>query len=74
MAYTMINHMETGKTKEELETELEEIELELKHLGSCTTSGLTDQEIVQLDERFFLATENLKKLKARRDNKPEGFF
>lgn len=58
----------------EIIKQIKEIKLELNHLGSCTTNGLTDQEVVQLDERFFLATEKLKKLKARRDNKPEGFL
>lgn len=28
-------------------------EQELKHLGSCTTKGLTNKKIAQLDERFF---------------------
>lgn len=58
----------------EIIKQIKEIKLELNHLGSCTTHGLTNQEIVQLDERFFLATAKLKKLKARRDNKPEGFL
>jgi len=42
-------------------------EQELKHLGSCTTKGLTDEEIAQQDERFFLAIAKLKWLKGRRD-------
>ena len=42
-------------------------EQEIKHLGSCTTKGLTDEQIAQQDERFFLAIEKLKWLKGRRD-------
>ena len=38
-------------------------EQEIKHLGSCTTKGLTDEEIAQQDERFFLAISKLKWLK-----------
>ncbi|MCU4599087.1 hypothetical protein [Acinetobacter bereziniae] len=57
----------------EILKQIKEVKLELKHLGSCTTIGLTDYEIAQLDERFFLAVEKIKKLKARRNNKPEGF-
>lgn len=34
------------------------------HLGACTTAGKTEKEIAQLDERFFLACEKLKALKA----------
>ncbi|RSE33397.1 ABC transporter ATP-binding protein [Acinetobacter junii] len=36
-------------------------------MGSCTTKGLTDEEIAQQDERFFLAIEKLKWLRGRRD-------
>lgn len=36
-------------------------------MGSCTTKGLTDEEIAQQDERFFLAIEKLKWHKGRRD-------
>ncbi|MGA4742220.1 ABC transporter ATP-binding protein [Acinetobacter junii] len=42
-------------------------EQEIKHLGSCTTKGLTDEQIAQQDERFFLAIAKLKWLKGRRD-------
>lgn len=36
-----------------IDVEIRETEQELKHIGSCTTKGLTDQEIAQLDERSF---------------------
>lgn len=36
-----------------VDVEIRETEQELKHIGSCTTKGLTDQEIAHLDERFF---------------------
>lgn len=49
--------------------EVNQIEQELKHLGSCTTAGLTNKKIAQLDERFFLAIDKLKRLKVRRDQK-----
>lgn len=50
-----------------IDIEIQDTEQELKHLGSCTTKGLTDEEVAQLDERFFLAIEKLKWLKGRRD-------
>ena len=50
-----------------IDNEILATEQELKHLGSCTTKGLTDEEIAQQDERFFLAIEKLKWLKGRRD-------
>lgn len=50
-----------------IDTEIREAEQELKHVGSCTTKGLTDKQIAHLDERFFLAIEKLKWLKGRRD-------
>ncbi len=50
-----------------VDVEIRETEQELKHIGSCTTKGLTDQEIAHLDERFFLAIEKLNWLKGRRD-------
>lgn len=49
--------------------EVNQIEQELKHLGSCTTAGLTNKKIAQQDERFFLTIEKLKWLKGRRDQK-----
>lgn len=36
-----------------IDNEILATEQELKHLGSCTTKGLTDEEIAQQDERFF---------------------
>ncbi|WP_061516526.1 hypothetical protein [Acinetobacter venetianus] len=50
-----------------IDIEIQDTEQELKHLGSCTTKGLTNEEIAQQDERFFLAIEKLKWLKGRRD-------
>lgn len=56
-----------------IDVEIQEIEQELKHIGSCTTKGLTEQQIAHLDERFFLAVAKQQKLIARFNNKPEGF-
>lgn len=50
-----------------IDNEIQETEQELKHVGSCTTKGLTQEQIAQQDERFFLAIEKLKWLKGRRD-------
>lgn len=50
-----------------IDNEIRETEQELKHVGSCTTKGLTQEQIAQLDERFFLAIEKLSWLKGRRD-------
>lgn len=50
-----------------IDNEIRETEQELKHVGSCTTKGRTQEQIAQLDERFFLAIEKLKWLKGRRD-------
>lgn len=57
-----------------IDNEIRETEQELKHVGSCTTKGLTQEQIAQLDERFFLALKKLSWIKARRENKPEGFL
>ncbi|MFW6584811.1 hypothetical protein [Acinetobacter baumannii] len=54
--------------------EIRETEQELKHVGSCTTKGLTQEQIAHLDERFFLAIAKQNKLIAQLNNKPEGFF
>jgi len=56
-----------GHMHQNIDIEIQDTEQELKHVGSCTTKGLTDEEIAQLDERFFLAIEKLKWLKGRRD-------
>ena len=50
-----------------IDIEIQNTEQELKHVGSCTTKGLTDEEIAQLDERFFLAIAKLKWLKGCRE-------
>lgn len=34
------------------------------HLGACTTAGKSDEEIAQIDERFFLACEKYEALQA----------
>jgi len=54
--------------------EIGQLQSELNHTGSCTTKGLTQDEIAQLDERFFLAIEKQNKLIACLNNKPEGFL
>lgn len=36
-----------------IDNEIQTTEQELKHLGSCTTKGLTNKKIAQQDERFF---------------------
>lgn len=54
--------------------EIGQLQRELNHTGSCTTQGLTHEEIAQLDERFFLAIAKQNKLIARLNNKPEGFL
>lgn len=50
-----------------IDNEILEAKQQLKHLGSCTTKGLTNQQIAQQDERFFLALEKLNWLIGRRD-------
>lgn len=35
-----------------IDNEIRDTEQELKHLGSCTTKGLTEEQIAQQDERF----------------------
>ncbi|MEV8215798.1 hypothetical protein [Leifsonia sp. NPDC077715] len=54
--------------------EIRQLQVELNHLGSCTTKGLTEKEIAQLDERFFLAAAKQKNLIARLNCNPEGFL
>lgn len=54
--------------------EIRQLQIELNHLGSCSTKGLTQNEIAQLDERFFLALDQQNKLIARLNNKPEVFL
>ncbi len=45
-----------------IDNEILKAKQELKHVGSCTTKGLTVTQIAQQDERFFLALEKLKTL------------
>ena len=54
--------------------EIRQLQTELNHLGSCTTKGLTEQQIAQLDERFFLTIAKQNKLITRLNNKPEVFL
>jgi len=54
--------------------EIRQLQIELNHTGSCTTKGLTEEEIAHLDERFFLAIAKQNKLIARLNNKTEGFL
>ncbi|WP_288419288.1 ABC transporter ATP-binding protein [uncultured Acinetobacter sp.] len=50
-----------------IDNEILEAKQQLKHLGSCTTKGLTNEQNAQQDERFFLALEKLNWLIGRRD-------
>ncbi|WP_284090461.1 hypothetical protein [Acinetobacter pittii] len=59
---------------QKIKHKIRQLQIELNHLGSCTTKGLTTEQIAQLDERFFLAIEKQNKLISRLDNKPEGFL
>ncbi|MDO7472459.1 hypothetical protein Q5X58_09555 [Acinetobacter baumannii] len=54
--------------------EIRQLQVDLNHLGSCTTKGLTTEQIAHLDERFFLGIEKQHKLIARLNSKPEGFL
>lgn len=54
--------------------EIRQLQVDLNHLGSCTTKGLTKEEVAHLDERFFLAIAEQNKLISRLNNKPEGFL
>jgi len=44
------------------------------HLACVNTRDKTEEEIAHIDERFFLALKKLSWIKARRENKPEGFL
>ncbi|MFW1880509.1 hypothetical protein [Acinetobacter baumannii] len=59
---------------QKIKYEIRQLQIELNHPGSCTTKGLTEEEIAHLDERFFLAIAKQNKLIARLNNKPEGFL
>lgn len=59
---------------QKITSEITQLQIELNHLGSCTTQGPTQEEIAQLDERFFLAIAKQNKLIAQLNNKPEGFL
>ena len=62
-----ISLFEGAMSQNNIDNEIQTTEQEIKHLGSCTTKGLTDEQIAQQDERFFLAIAKLKWLKGRRD-------
>lgn len=47
--------------------EIRQLQIELNHTGSCTTKGLTEEEIAHLDERFFLTIEKLNLFKRLKD-------
>ncbi|BAP36672.1 hypothetical protein AS4_17320 [Acinetobacter guillouiae] len=49
---------------EKIKFEMTNLRHEISHLGACTTSGKSEQEIAHIDERFFLACEKLESLKA----------
>ncbi|MDO3665323.1 hypothetical protein [Acinetobacter higginsii] len=57
-----------------LKKQIRDLQIDLNHTGSCTTKGLTQEEIALLDERFFSALKNKNKVIARIKNKPEGFL
>ncbi|MDC4634070.1 hypothetical protein OHV71_12795 [Acinetobacter baumannii] len=54
--------------------EIRQLQIVANHLGSCTTKGLTQNEIAQLDERFFLAIEKLALLKGCREKRELSFM
>lgn len=54
--------------------EIRQLQIELNHTGSCTTKGLTEEEIAHLDERFFLAIEKLALLKGCREKRILSFM
>jgi len=43
--------------------EVKQLQIELNHLGSCTTKGLTAEQIAHLDERFFGLLKRLNSFK-----------
>ncbi|MEQ1179652.1 hypothetical protein ABLB99_12335 [Acinetobacter nosocomialis] len=45
--------------------EIRQLQVDLNHLGSCTTKGLSTEQIAQLDERFFLSFKTTSFLKNR---------
>lgn len=47
--------------------EIRQLQVDINHLGSCTTKGLSTEQIAQLDERFFLAIEKLNWLKFHKE-------
>ncbi|HAV5501260.1 TPA: hypothetical protein JI107_18145 [Acinetobacter baumannii] len=59
---------------QKITSEIAQLQIELNHLGSCSTKGLNAEQIAHLDERFFLTIEKQHKLIARLNSKPEGFL
>ncbi|MHC3125287.1 hypothetical protein [Acinetobacter sp. GN11] len=59
---------------QKITNEIRQLQKELNHTGSCTTKGLTQEEVAHLDERFFLTLAIQNKLIVRLNNKPEGFL
>lgn len=57
-----------------LKKQIRDLQIDLNYTGSCTTKGLTQEEIALLDERFFSTLKNKNKVIARINNKPEGFL
>ncbi|AXY57279.1 hypothetical protein CDG60_12305 [Acinetobacter chinensis] len=47
-----------------IQSEIDQCKNDRHHLGACTTSGKSDEEIAHIDERFFLACEKFEALKA----------
>lgn len=59
---------------QKITNEIKQIQADLNHIGSYSTQELTQKEITQLDESFFIALEKHNKLIARLSNKPEYFY
>ncbi|WP_284087076.1 hypothetical protein [Acinetobacter pittii] len=38
---------------QKITNEITQLQIELNHLGRCTTKGLSTEQIAQLDEHFF---------------------
>ncbi|MEI1679952.1 hypothetical protein V8P49_01845 [Acinetobacter baumannii] len=43
---------------QKITSEITQLQIELNHLGSCTTKGLNAEQIALLDERFFWLLKN----------------
>ncbi|MDC4779687.1 hypothetical protein NQ848_17155 [Acinetobacter baumannii] len=43
---------------QKIKREITQLQIELNHLGSCTTKGLSTEQIAHLDERFFWPSQS----------------